>query len=166
MKKTVILLLCLSLMMCTGCAGKSAEPTLAPTMAPTEDPTQEPTQEPTAPPTQAPTAPPLPAGPIDAELKWVGTLNSNLDISNVYKYWSRPLHSEKEIREWLIDFLVPILMETACNGCGKSIIPNMTTPSSRKNLLLCVLLCKATKKYGGMYWIRRSAPKVETTWWK
>ena len=100
MKKTVILLLCLSLMMCTGCAGKLVEPTIAPTVAPTVAPTDEPTQEPTV----APTEPPLPAGPIDAELKWVGTLNSNLDISNVYEYWSRPLHSEKEIRYWLIDF--------------------------------------------------------------
>ena len=96
MKRFAIFPVILSLVICTACAGELAQPTLLPAVSPTQEPTQEPTA--------APTAPPLPAGPIDAELKWVGTLNSNLDISNVYKYWSRPLRSEKEIQAWLIDF--------------------------------------------------------------
>ena len=108
MKNVIILLLCLSLLLCSGCqaAGNDTgtEPTAAPTATPTEEPTQEPTIAPTVEPTQMPTEPPLPAGPIDAELKWVGTLGSNLDISSVLKYWSQPLHSKKEIQDYLNTF--------------------------------------------------------------
>lgn len=74
MKKTMILLLVLSLLLC-GCAGKPAETTAPATEAPTaaatspaEVPTEAPTTVPTEAPTEAPTESPAPTNPLTGEV--------------------------------------------------------------------------------------------------
>ena len=109
MKNYIIILICLSLLLC-GCqaAGNNTgtEPTVAPTVAPTEEPTQEPTQELTA----APTEPPLPAGPIDVEVFEA----ANVYIFDVEKAYaldhtsfaiSGLLHTQEQIMQFLTDRL-------------------------------------------------------------
>ena len=115
MKNYIIILLCLSLLLC-GCqvAGNNAgtepagAPTVAPTVAPTDEPTQEPTVAPTtAPtvePTQTPTEPPLPAGPIDVKMELVGSLKPAYSYDEVHKnspMVSQLLHSQNEIYAFL-----------------------------------------------------------------
>ncbi len=74
MKKTLMLLLVLSLLLC-GCGAQPAETTApiteAPTLtteAPTEVPTEAPTEMPTEAPTEAPTEPPVPTNPLTGEV--------------------------------------------------------------------------------------------------
>ena len=103
MKNYIIILICLSLLLC-GCqaAGNNAgaEPTVAPTVAPTEEPTQEPTQE--------PTEPPLPAGAINVQPKWASTLKTYSKIPE-YKTgynrlsWSGLLHAADDVKTFLQD---------------------------------------------------------------
>ena len=104
MKNYIIILLCLSLLLC-GCqaAGNNTgtEPTVAPTVAPTVVPTDEPTQEPTV----APTEPPLPAGPIRTETRWVTSADRWTGEPN-WRKEIKPLHSVEEIKE-CVDTVLP-----------------------------------------------------------
>ena len=102
MKNYIIILLCLSLLLC-GCqaAGNNAgtEPTVAPTAAPTEEPTQEPTA--------APTEPPLPAGPIDVEI-FLAARASDFEYERIPGRrcdLSGLLHSQDQILQFLSERL-------------------------------------------------------------
>ena len=111
MKNVIILLLCLSLLLCSGCQAAAnntgTEPTAAPTVAPTVAPTQEPTQEPTAAPTQeptsAPTEPPAVVEVVDAEVRYI-----TYDMFYLYQIDERInpvsplLHSVDEINAYIL----------------------------------------------------------------
>ena len=98
MKNYIIILICLSLLLC-GCqvAGNNTgtEPTVAPTVTPTDEPTQEPTQ--------APTEPPLPAGTINVQPKWAATLKTYSNAPKQRGLWSGLLHSVDDIQAFLQD---------------------------------------------------------------
>lgn len=106
MKKSVVFLMILSLVMCTACVGEVMESTSVHTASPNVLPTTATTSKPTKESTQPHTDPPLPIGPIDAELNWAATLHTYSKTpafrGGYYNLaWSDTLHSTKEIESFL-----------------------------------------------------------------